>query len=444
MEISSPTHSRPLPSRPKPSKVANTSISSTTSTITSTKPRIRILLAPYMSPYVVPMNKVETWQLLLTLLEKLFGPSIANPNLRVTDTQGNAIHMHVWEDLLEAGMTIVVDTGSSSILTPVSSSSGPAQAIPSVYASPRLVQVAAPSGKQSASSPEISGKLFSFPGKGGEKAEKAAKLKAGKSSKNGKSPAIMETSGRKDGNPVIGFPVLISKTSMGENLIAISNGKAQAPSETVANRNEVLPVPEGTSEEIATPPSPQKPHDGDEEDKPSQDVVNAVNNPTTLVQPRDISTSQQTALDPEPILSTTEKNSRTVAARRKRSAAARVQEALMVLKTKYVSTSGPPASNAPPRALSSKNYVPPKTDSSNTTSPEDSPSSLKFSESSSGASSPVSEEAKADEIFQSIFRLCRRDSTACGFAILSRHDSYTTRTLKRQISKLVFSKWFGE
>jgi len=28
----------------------------------SSIPRIRILLAPYMSPYVVPMKKAETWE----------------------------------------------------------------------------------------------------------------------------------------------------------------------------------------------------------------------------------------------------------------------------------------------------------------------------------------------------------------------------------------------
>ncbi|KAF8419281.1 hypothetical protein EV426DRAFT_720036 [Tirmania nivea] len=75
-------------------------------------PRIRILLAPYMCPYVVPMKKAETWELLLNLLNNLFGQSILTPTLKITDTQGDVIHRHVWEDLLEPGMTIVVDTGS--------------------------------------------------------------------------------------------------------------------------------------------------------------------------------------------------------------------------------------------------------------------------------------------------------------------------------------------
>ncbi|KAF8449996.1 hypothetical protein BGX38DRAFT_522816 [Terfezia claveryi] len=74
-------------------------------------PRIRILLAPYMSPYVVPMKKAQTWELLLNLLSNLFGPSILTSVLKITDTQGDVIHRHVWEDLLEPGMIIVVDTG---------------------------------------------------------------------------------------------------------------------------------------------------------------------------------------------------------------------------------------------------------------------------------------------------------------------------------------------
>ncbi|KAL7274756.1 hypothetical protein RUND412_002328 [Rhizina undulata] len=77
-------------------------------------PRIRILLAPYMSPFVVPVHKVETWELLHTTLRSLFGRELfasGNP-LRITDHQGNSILPSVWEDLLEPNMTIIVDTCS--------------------------------------------------------------------------------------------------------------------------------------------------------------------------------------------------------------------------------------------------------------------------------------------------------------------------------------------
>lgn len=95
-------------------------------------PRIRILLAPYMSPFVVPMHKVETWdvsnshinpnnyipvtnlllQLLNRALQNLFGLDLFNSSIRITDHQGNSILPSVWSDLLEQDMTIIVDTYS--------------------------------------------------------------------------------------------------------------------------------------------------------------------------------------------------------------------------------------------------------------------------------------------------------------------------------------------
>ena len=50
----------------------------------------------------------------MNILKQFFGESIITPNLRVTDILGNCIHRHVWHDLLETGMTIIVDTGSFS------------------------------------------------------------------------------------------------------------------------------------------------------------------------------------------------------------------------------------------------------------------------------------------------------------------------------------------
>ncbi|KAI5788380.1 hypothetical protein EDC01DRAFT_162796 [Geopyxis carbonaria] len=76
-----------------------------------TVPRIRILLAPYMSPYVVPLHKVRTWDSLHQTLHSLFGPDVFNGSeLRITDYKGNTILPAIWQDLLEPNITIIVDT----------------------------------------------------------------------------------------------------------------------------------------------------------------------------------------------------------------------------------------------------------------------------------------------------------------------------------------------
>ncbi|KAI5858950.1 hypothetical protein BZA05DRAFT_18018 [Tricharina praecox] len=74
-------------------------------------PRIRILLAPYMSPYVVPAHKVKTWENLHRTLAGLFGTDVFNGRpVRITDIRGNTILPGVWKDLVEPNMTIIVDT----------------------------------------------------------------------------------------------------------------------------------------------------------------------------------------------------------------------------------------------------------------------------------------------------------------------------------------------
>lgn len=97
-------------------EVANSSTTSLHSTFKPqniSAPRIRILLAPYMSPFIVPLHKVETWDLLHKALQSLFGLDIFNnSSIRITDQHGNSILPPVWKDLLEPDMTIIVDTGS--------------------------------------------------------------------------------------------------------------------------------------------------------------------------------------------------------------------------------------------------------------------------------------------------------------------------------------------
>lgn len=48
----------------------------------------------------------------MNLLGHLFGESVITSTFTIKDTQGNVIHRHVWEDLVEPGMTVVLDTGS--------------------------------------------------------------------------------------------------------------------------------------------------------------------------------------------------------------------------------------------------------------------------------------------------------------------------------------------
>ncbi|KAH0604249.1 uncharacterized protein H6S33_006626 [Morchella sextelata] len=100
----------------KITEVANSSTTSLQSTFkpqSLSAPRIRILLAPYMSSFIVPLHKVETWDLLHEALKSLFGLDIFNnSSIRITDQHGNSILPPVWKDLLEPDMTIIVDTCS--------------------------------------------------------------------------------------------------------------------------------------------------------------------------------------------------------------------------------------------------------------------------------------------------------------------------------------------
>ncbi|KAI5818075.1 hypothetical protein BZA77DRAFT_24430 [Pyronema omphalodes] len=76
-------------------------------------PRVRILLAPYMSPYVVPLHQVRTWDRFQKTLVSLFGKEIFHQRrIRVTDNKGHTIQPTKWKQFLKPGVTIIVDTSS--------------------------------------------------------------------------------------------------------------------------------------------------------------------------------------------------------------------------------------------------------------------------------------------------------------------------------------------
>jgi hypothetical protein len=65
-----------------------------------------------MSPFVVPVHRVKTWDLLHKELQDFFNLDIFNPSVRIIDRQGNSILPSVWKNILEPDMTIIVDTCS--------------------------------------------------------------------------------------------------------------------------------------------------------------------------------------------------------------------------------------------------------------------------------------------------------------------------------------------
>ncbi|TGZ81455.1 hypothetical protein EX30DRAFT_263777 [Ascodesmis nigricans] len=74
-------------------------------------PRVRILLAPYMSPYEVPLNKVQTWESLHRTIRNIFGDNVFNDATpRITNKKGATITPEQWDSTLTPGLTIIVDT----------------------------------------------------------------------------------------------------------------------------------------------------------------------------------------------------------------------------------------------------------------------------------------------------------------------------------------------
>ncbi|KAF8242830.1 hypothetical protein K440DRAFT_638188 [Wilcoxina mikolae CBS 423.85] len=74
-------------------------------------PRVTILIAPHMAPYVVPWHKVKTWESFQRTLVVLFGVDVFNERMvRVTDRDGMPILPLNWKEFLEPDVTIIVDT----------------------------------------------------------------------------------------------------------------------------------------------------------------------------------------------------------------------------------------------------------------------------------------------------------------------------------------------
>ncbi|KAF3908272.1 hypothetical protein AA313_de0205384 [Arthrobotrys entomopaga] len=95
--------------------------SAMSSPVDPTSGRMRILVAPYYSPYVVSVGKAQTWERLILMLQRLFGPTFCSLDIPPTITlykTNETITSNNWEDIVCADCCIVVhtkseDTGSS-------------------------------------------------------------------------------------------------------------------------------------------------------------------------------------------------------------------------------------------------------------------------------------------------------------------------------------------
>ncbi|EPS36544.1 hypothetical protein H072_9878 [Dactylellina haptotyla CBS 200.50] len=96
--------------------------STMSSPIDPSSARMRILVAPYYSPYVVSVDKAQTWEGLILMLQRLFGPTFCSleipPRITLFKTE-ESINSENWEHIVCADCCIVVhtkseDTGSSS------------------------------------------------------------------------------------------------------------------------------------------------------------------------------------------------------------------------------------------------------------------------------------------------------------------------------------------
>jgi hypothetical protein len=90
---------------PPPLSSSSSSPSVASSSHSMRVPRIRVLIAPDMLPFVLPLHKIQTWSLFIDNINKLFGENLASsPHFRVCDGDGNTIAPVHWEDLLEQDM----------------------------------------------------------------------------------------------------------------------------------------------------------------------------------------------------------------------------------------------------------------------------------------------------------------------------------------------------
>ncbi|RVD89772.1 uncharacterized protein DFL_000765 [Arthrobotrys flagrans] len=94
--------------------------------------RMKILVAPYYSPYVVSLEKVQTWEGLILMLQRLFGPTFCSLEIPPTitlHTTEEAITAENWIHLVCEDCCIVVhtrseDTGPSQKASPRPATSG--------------------------------------------------------------------------------------------------------------------------------------------------------------------------------------------------------------------------------------------------------------------------------------------------------------------------------
>ncbi|KAJ6256927.1 hypothetical protein Dda_7810 [Drechslerella dactyloides] len=77
--------------------------------------RMRILVAPYYSPYIVSFEKAQTWEGLIVTLQRLFGPTFCSmalpPTITIYETD-DAVNADNWERFAHADCSIVVHTKS--------------------------------------------------------------------------------------------------------------------------------------------------------------------------------------------------------------------------------------------------------------------------------------------------------------------------------------------
>ncbi|KAF3903096.1 hypothetical protein ABW21_db0203855 [Orbilia brochopaga] len=85
--------------------------------------RMRILVAPYYSPYIVSFEKAQTWEGLIVTLQRLFGPTFCSmalpPNITIYETDEH-VNADNWEQYASPDCSIVVHTKSEDTRNPSS------------------------------------------------------------------------------------------------------------------------------------------------------------------------------------------------------------------------------------------------------------------------------------------------------------------------------------
>ncbi|KAK6537496.1 hypothetical protein TWF694_011681 [Orbilia ellipsospora] len=108
------TRDRPSPAM-SPISPSSRVESAMSSPVDPTSARMRILVAPYYSPYVVSVDKAQTWERLILMLQRLFGPTFCSLDIPPTITlykTNEPITSNNWEHIVCADCCIVVHTKS--------------------------------------------------------------------------------------------------------------------------------------------------------------------------------------------------------------------------------------------------------------------------------------------------------------------------------------------